>query len=101
MSKYENKALEIMRIKGDYEKALLENPNIMQLAQALGLAKEELKNMIQDELKNDFYSSTTDIHVTKVPAKKVFDSKKFALERNTLYKKYCTKIKKESYRIYL
>ena len=73
----------------------------MQLAQALGLAKEELKNMIQDELKNDFYSSTTDIHVTKVPAKKVFDSKKFALERNTLYKKYCTKIKKESYRIYL
>jgi len=101
MSKYEKKALEIMRIKGDYEKALLKNPDIMELSQSLGLAKEELKNMIQDELKNDFYSSTTDIHVTKVPAKKVFDSKKFALERNTLYKKYCTKIKKESYRIYL
>tara|TARA_R110000796_G_scaffold12879_1_gene42019 strand:- start:237 stop:542 length:306 start_codon:yes stop_codon:yes gene_type:complete len=101
MSKYEDKALEIMRIKSNYDRALLENPDIMELSQSLGLAKEELKNMIQDELKNDFYSSTTDIHVTKVPAKKVFDSKKFALERNTLYKKYCTKIKKESYRIYL
>jgi len=101
MSKYEKKAIEIMKIKGDYDKALLKNPDIMQLAQALDTAKQELKDMIQDEVRNDFYSTSTDIHVTKVPAKKVFDSKKFALERNTLYKKYCTKIKKESYRIYL
>ena len=101
MSKYEDKALEIMRIKSNYDRALLENPNIMELAQALDTAKQELKDMIQDEVRNDFYSTSTDIHVTKVPAKKVFDSKKFALERNTLYKKYCTKIKKESYRIYL
>ena len=101
MSKYEKKAIEIMKIKSDYDKALLKNPDIMELAQSLDTAKQELKNMIQDEVRNDFFSTSTNIHVTKVPAKKVFDSKKFALERNTLYKKYCTKIKKESYRIYL
>ena len=95
MSKYENKALEIMRIKSNYDIALLQNPKIMQLAQSLDTAKQELKDMIQDELRNDFYSTSTDIHVKKVLAKKVFDTKKFALERNTLYKKYCTKIKKE------
>ena len=101
MSKYENKALEIMRIKSNYDRALLENPNIMQLAQALDTAKQELKDMIQDELKNDFYSSTTDIKVTKVQSKKVFDMDKFKLERAKLYKKFCTKTKKEFYKIYV
>lgn len=101
MSKYEDKAIQIMKIKSDYDKALLENPNIMELAQALDTAKQELKDMIQDELRNDFYSSTTDIHVKKVRAKKVFDMDKFKLERNTLYKKYCTKTKKEFYKIYV
>ena len=65
MSKYENKALEIMRIKSNYDIALLQNPKIMQLAQSLDTAKQELKDMIQDELRNDFYSTSTDIHVIK------------------------------------
>jgi len=101
MSKYEKKAIEIMKIKGDYDKALLKNPDIMQLAQALDTAKQELKDMIQDEVRNDFYSSTTNIKVTKVQSKKVFDMDKFKLERAKLYKKFCTKTKKEFYKIYV
>ena len=101
MKKYEDKALEIMKLKGEYDEELLKNPQIMELSQALDTAKQELKDMIEDELKDDFYSSTTNIHVTKIKAKKIFNTEKFKLEHSDLYKKYCTKNKKAFYKIYL